>query len=823
MSATRAQPGPPEDGAKPSGEGARPQRGGREEPAGGMGTAGRSDTLEPPEPWCLRETGVDRARLGRAESLFALSNGHLGLRGNLDEGEPRVVSGTYLNGFYESYPLDYGERGFGFAEDGQTVVNAPDGKIIRLVVENEPVDVERGTVEHHERELDLRAGVLRRQLRWRSAYGHRIEVRTKRMVSFLQRSVAAIQYEVEALDEPLWVTLQSILVANQDERSGGEDPRSARAIGDVLDPRLAVGGDRRAVLCHATKRTQLSVASGMDHVLDAPGDCRVSLDVEDDLARVTVSTRIEPGTPLRLTKFLAYHWSSRQTVEWLRDQVDASLEAALAEGWDGLADRQKRFLDDWWERADVELDGDPAVQQALRFALFHLIQAGARIEGRAIAAKGQTGTGYDGHAFWDTEAYVLPVLTYLEPRAVRDALEWRWSTLPQARERAAQLDLPGASLPWRTIHGEECSGYWPAGLAALHVNADVADAVRRYVHVTGDEEFERHQGFDLLVETARLWAGVGWFDRVGTFRINGVTGPDEYSALVDNNVFTNLMAKANLVAAAEVARKHADRAAELGVDEDEIATWERAAQAMYVPYDDALLVHPQDQDFTVHDVWDFAATPAEHYPLLLHYPYFQLYRRQVVKQADLVLALWFRGEAFTDEEKRRDFEYYEAITVRDSSLSACAQAVVAAEVGHLDLAWAYLREAALTDIDDLHHNAQGGLHMASLAGAVLSVTNGLGGFRDGDGIPRFRPRLPDPVRRVAFRLTIRGTRLRVELVPGEARYVVEDGEPLTIEHDGERFEVGADVVARPLPEVPDLDPPPFPAGRGPGCLGPAAD
>ena len=779
------------------------------------------ECLDPPDPWRLVEDGVDRRTLGRWESLFALGNGHLGLRGNLDEGEPRSASGTYLNGFYESYPMEYGERGYGFPEDGQSIVDVPDGKIVRLLVENEPVDVERGVVSHHRRSLDLRSGTLDREMHWSSAYGDSVIVRSRRLVSFVQRSVAAIQFDVEAVGRPLRIALQSNLVANQPTGAAADDPRVGRALGAVLEPRLAVLDGVRTVLAHTTKRTRLSLAAGMDHVIEADGEARVSADVEDDLGRVTVSVRLEPGEHLRVTKFLAYHWSSRQTVHWLRDQVDASLENALAEGWEGLARGQREFLDDWWQRADVELVGDDEIQQALRFALFHVLQAGARIEGRAIAAKGLTGTGYDGHAFWDTETFVLPVLTYLEPRAARDALEWRASTLPLARERARQMSLPGTLLPWRTIHGEECSGYWPAGVAAMHVNADVADAVRRYVQATGDLEFEREYGLPLLVESARLWAGLGSYDPAGAFRISGVTGPDEYSALVDDNLFTNVMAQANLRHAAAAVERHPEAAVELAVTDDEPAAWRRAADAMYVPYDEARDVLAQDDGFLRHGPWNWEATPPEEYPLLLHHPYFELYRRQVVKQADLVLALWYRGDAFTLEQKRRAFDYYEPITVRDSSLSACAQAVVAAEVGHLGLAWDYLREAALTDLDDLHRNAHNGLHMASLAGAVLAAIAGLGGFRDTDAELQFRPRLPSAVERLCFRLTIRGTRLRVTVAPGEARYRVEVGEPLEIVHWDERVTVGEEEQVLPVPDAPELEPPPQPPGREPGVVSPA--
>ena len=769
------------------------------------------------EEWCVHEPELDLEQLARAESVFALSNGHLGLRGNLDEGEPRGISGTYVNGFYESYPLQYGESGYGFAEDGQSVVNVQDGKIIHLMLEDEPVDVLRGEVLAHERRLDFRTGTLDRTMHYRSTYGREVKIRTRRLVSFVQRSVAAIEYEVEAVDRPMRVALQSNLVANAPASEAADDPRKARDLGRVLQPRFARGHELRAILVHATAASELTCAAGMEHVVTTKGHkLHTDVYVEDDTARVTISAELQPGKPLRFVKFMAYHWSSRQSPDFLRDQVAASLANACAEGWDGLLGDQKEFLDDFWHKADVTIEGDPAVQQALRFALFHLLQAGARIEGRAMPAKGLTGPGYDGHAFWDTETFVLPVLTYILPEVVRHALTWRHSLLEMARERSELLGMSGASMPWRTIHGEECSGYWPAGSAALHINGDLADAVRRYVDATGDEAFAAGEGGELLVETARLWLSAGCYDRDSVFRIDGVTGPDEYSALVDNNVFTNLGAQANLRAAAEAVSEHGELAERMDVHHDEVERWRAAAHAMYLPYDDAVGIHPQDQDFLLHRTWDFEATEAAEYPLLLHFPYFQLYRMQVIKQADLVLAMHLYGDAFTPEEKRRNFDYYEGLTVRDSSLSACTQSIVAAEVGHMELAYDYLREAAFVDLHNLHHNTADGLHIASLAGAVLAVTNGLGGMRDSGGVLRFCPRLPRDVGEICFAVRVRGSLMRVRIDSERARYEVEEGDAVTFTHWGEevRAQPGKPVEL-PTAEVEDLPRPAQPAGREP--------
>jgi alpha,alpha-trehalose phosphorylase len=409
--------------------------------------------------------------------------------------------------------------------------------------------------------------------------------------------------------------------------------------------------------------------------------------------------------------------------------------------------------------------------------------------------------------------FVLPVLSYSQPDAVAQALRWRYNTLPMARARAAQLNLRGAVFPWRTIHGEECSSYWPAGTAAFHIGADIAQAVVRYVRATGDSDFERDYGLELLVETARMWRSLGHHDSRGEFRIDGVTGPDEYSAIADNNVYTNLMAQRNLRAAADAAERHPREARVLGVDDEETASWRDAANDMAIPYSEAMGVHEQSEGFTRHEVWDFEASKGR-YPLLLHYPYFDLYRKQVVKQADLVLAMQMCTDAFTPDQKARNFAYYEALTVRDSSLSACTQSVMAAEVGHLDLALDYLAEAALMDLDDLEQNTRDGLHMASLAGACVALVAGVGGLRDHRGGLWFAPRLPPGLSRVAFRLRVRGRRLHVEIRPDAATYTVVEGAPLAVRHHGEELTV-THAVTRPIPPAPRLPRPSQPPGREP--------
>jgi alpha,alpha-trehalose phosphorylase len=782
------------------------------------------------EPWCLTEASLDLDLIAQSESVFALSNGHIGLRGNLDEGEPHGLPGTYLNSLYEDRPLPYAEAGYGFPDTGQTVINVTNGKIIRLLVNDEPFDIRYGTVRSHTRTLDMRAGTLTREVVWTSPAGHTVKVKSVRLVSLTQRAIAAISYSVtpvtfstkapnaeELADapggEPLRVVLMSEIVANEEIPVAAADPRAAAMLAEPLvsEEHNATDGDHpRAVLVHGTRSSKLRLACAMAH--DVTGPEKMSLHVESfpDLGRLIVAAEVPQGEELRLVKYLGYGWSSVRSRPALIDQVSGALAAAELTGWQGLLDEQRKFLESFWEGADVEVDGDVEIQQAVRFGLFHILQAGARAEQRPIPAKGLTGTGYDGHTFWDTEAFVLPVLTYTHPSAAADALRWRAITIDIARAHAAELGLAGAAFAWRTIHGEECSGYWPAGTAAFHINADIAAAVVSYLEATQDELFELEVALPILVETARLWRSLGQHDASGQFRIEGVTGPDEYSAVKDNNLYTNLMAQHNLAAAATLAEKRQVESRELGVTTEEAAAWRDAAEDMYLPYDERLKVHEQHDGFTNYARWDFKNTPEDHYPLLLHYPYFQLYRKQVVKQADVVLAMQLRPDAFTPEQKLRNFNFYESITVRDSSLSPCTQAVMAAEVGHLSLAYDYLAEAAFMDLQDREHNTKDGLHIASLAGAWTALVGGFGGMRVREGSLCFSPKLPPGIVGLSFRLRYRGRIVLVEVRDHAATYSVLVGDPLDITHHGQPAKISDEAITLDLPH-----PRPQPPGRVP--------
>ena len=779
--------------------------------------ARRAPRIEPPEDiypvdeWRLVETRFDEERLAATEALFTTANGYLGMRGTCDEGIPVEHSGTYVNGFHETWPIVYGEEAYGFAKQGQTIVDLPDAKVIRLYVDDEPFHLPTATLEGFERALDMRAGTLDRTLIWAHSSGQRVAITSRRLVSLEHRHLAAIAYDVTLLANDAPVVIVSEVADSQRASPPAGDPRSRQLGCEVLACHVSRAADLRVVLGYSARSSGMTLSCAIDH--EVRTDCPHTGEAQADgpRGRVVFSIDGQVGVPIRLIKYVTYHSSRRPQVGELCQRAERVLDRAVRHGFQDLLDSQRRFLDDFWHRSDIEQSGERRWQQVIRFNLFHMCQATARAEGVGVPAKGLTGPGYEGHYFWDTEIYVLPFLTYTKPRIAQNLLRLRHANLDLARQRAREVNQKGALFPWRTINGSEASAYYAAGTAQYHINADIVYALRKYVDVTGDGEFLRSVGAELLIETARLWADLGFFDRRdGRFRINGVTGPDEYNTVVNNNLYTNLMAREGLWYAAETigALRDADPSRfavvvrETGLDPAEMDEWRRAADRMFLPYDDRSGVHLQDDAFTDKEEWDFDNTPADRYPLLLHYHPLVIYRHRVVKQADVVLAMFLLGHQFSLTQKQRNFVYYDRLTTRDSSLSCSIESIVAAEVGELEKAFTYSIDAGFMDLADVAGNVHDGCHVASMGGFWMTLIYGFAGMRDNGGRITFAPRVPPEFGGLRFPLEIRGQRLEVDLTPARATYVLRGARPLTIGHEGEIVELRPDA-----PVTRDVSPP----------------
>jgi len=759
--------------------------------------------IYPIDEWKITEKRFHPEFLGQMETLFALSNGYLGMRGTFEEGTPSIDLGNFVNGFYESWPIIYGEEAFGFAKTGQTIVNLPDLKIIRLFVDDEPFFLPTADLKHYERVLDMQSGTLRREILWQMASGILVSIKTERLVSFEHRHLAAISYEVTVLNKRSPVVISSEIVHHKTVRGSDGDPRHTRLFKEkVLKPEHQSAEECRMMLGFQTRSSGMRLACGVDH--DIAGQCPYTCksELSETQGKMVFAFDAQPEAPVRLTKYMTYHTSRSAPVRDLIDRAERTLARGKENGFDALLTSQRNFLGEFWRQSDVRFESDPQQakrpaaewQQAIHWNLFQLFQASVRAEGVGIPAKGLTGEGYEGHYFWDIEIYVLPFLIYTAPRIARNLLKFRHSMLPAARRRAREVNLKGALFPWRTIAGDEASAYYAAGTAQYHINADIVYALKKYVEVTGDLDFLLREGAEMLVETARMWRDLGFFSpsKEGKFCIHAVTGPDEYNTVVDNNAFTNLMARENLRYAsrtvARLRRDHPPLYRELqdktGLEDEEIGQWEAAAENMYIPYHDELGIHPQDDSFLDKKEWDFEGTPLDKYPLLLHYHPLVIYRHRVIKQADLLLAMFLLGSEFSPEQKQRNFDFYDRLTTGDSSLSVGIQSIVAAEVGDLQKAAEYAGYAVLMDLADVGGNVSHGCHIASIGATWMVLVYGFAGMRDYGGRISFMPRLPPRCTRLHFFLRIRSRLLEVEIRPEAATYVLAEGKDLTIQHAG---------------------------------------
>lgn len=752
--------------------------------------------------WFLRRSGLDPARMAAEESLFALANGSLGVRGDPEDGDS-ATGGCFLAGVYETVPIHYHEKLPGFAASTDTRVPVADGRPIRVWLNGVPVGA-NAQWDEFERVLDLRNGCLRRRSRLRTAHGS-VRIDSERVLD-LERDVLAMRFVVTSIDFAGELELQSQVLASRSPAKQGDDPRIG--ISGLPEQEVLETGANADIL-HLVQRT------GDGRILSAciarhrcEGDAQCSGRAGVRAAESRFHARLQPGQAVVLEKFVA--WScGASAVDPVRNEADMLARKAAVEGFAALAARTAQAVQAFWQRAELQVDDEADTALALRFNLFHLFQSASRSAAHGTAAKGLTGEGYEGHCFWDTEAFVLPVMVFTAPQIARSMLLYRHRTLNAARANARALNHPrGALYAWRTIAGRECSAHYPSGSAAYHINAAVAYAIGLYLDATGDTDFLEQAGAEMLFETARIWLQAGHFDplRGGAFCIHGVTGPDEYTALVDNNFYTNRMAQRHLQRAGwawdELARTHPQTheklAAALQLDADEVASWRRAAAAMWLPVDERLGVFPQDDTFLHKPRWDFVANASEHALLLDRHP-LTLYRHQVCKQADLVMALALAGDGLDAAAKRRSFDYYEAITTHDSTLSAAIHSIVASELRLLDKAARYFDECARVDLDDLHGNTHHGVHMAAMAGSWLALAWGYAGLRVIDGKLHFAPVLPPGWRGYAFALCWRGRHLRVDVDTQGVRYALGEGEPMQIHHRATPLKLQQEQpVAQPL-------------------------
>ena len=748
--------------------------------------------------WKWRAEGIDPQAAKREESLFTLADGMLGWRGNYEEGaapDYPTIRGCYLNGFFEQERIRYGEIAYGYAENSQTMLNVTDGQAITLKCNGKELRFGPQDTLRSARELDLREGLLRRETVYRIPGGGELTLRARRLVSLRRPGVAAIRWELSA-DTACALELAPLINGDVTNRIVTDDPRVGSGLqGRVLSqPEQWMTDDETRpgwTFLQRTEKSGLALACSM--LCESPG-LEAAIWYQEWQAGAIYDISLTPGQTVTLTKVCAYAWDRAEQGQACADATELAAAQALEAGFDALAAEQRQALDAFWDSVGLDIQGDDALLLGMRFNLFHLYQAAGRDGRTNVCAKGLTGEGYEGHYFWDTETYMLPFFDSTQPQIARKLLEYRYSILPLARQRAREMGHPvGALYPWRTIDGHEASAYYPAGTAQVHINADIAMAVRRYVNCTGDTAFLAEMGAEMLAEISRLYYDLGFYDesKGGAFCICGVTGPDEYNALVDNNTYTNLMAAETMLYASQVIRALPEEARagltqRIGLRMDELDRWQDAAEKIYVPRDEGSPLIWQDDAFGSRVPWPLDTIPKENFPLLLHYHPLVIYRHRVCKQADLIMAMLLLPHRFTEEEKRVAFDYYDRVTTHDSSLSHAAFSALASRIGNMDKAYAYFRDSAVLDLEDTHGNTADGLHMANMAGSWFCLVNGFGGLDTDGGLLSLSPVLPAQWSGYTFRVAWQGTTVEVRVSREGTEYRHISGPKITFVADGEK-------------------------------------
>ncbi|MDR2314208.1 MAG: family 65 glycosyl hydrolase [Spirochaetaceae bacterium] len=716
------------------------------------------------------------------ETIFHNANGYLGVRSNFEEGYPEGIEsirGSYINGVYDFAGMKQAEKLYGLVEEKQTMLNVADTQGIKLFLGGEEFSLFTGRLLKGERILDMKKGYTARRMLWRSPRGKEVEILIRRVASFTRLPLFLIDYSVTALNFQGNLRFVSTHRGDIKNYSKSGDPRvAAESFRHLLPVRGRTEGAASFITSEASK-SGILVCTAVDHVIEGGKAITLSTEASPGGAKTQIGGALGKGKTLRLLKYSIFTDSLRR--EDCEEAAGEELRRAVEAGADDIYRSQEEYLEEFWESAFLEIDGDEKLSDAVKYNMYQLLQSAGRDDKGSIAAKGLSGEGYEGHFFWDTEMYIEPFFALTRSAICRNLISYRYAILDEARKNARILGhKKGALFPWRTIMGRECSGYFPAGTAQYHINGDVAWSVVSYYLATEDFAFIAEKGAEIVFECARLWIDTGSWSQ-GTFQIHGVTGPDEYTCMVNNNYFTNLSAKFNLHWAVRFYHMLADSgwinplAARIGLVPEEIQTFSRAEKAMYIPYDAELGINPQDDSFLSKKKWDLANTPKEDFPLLLHYHPLHLYRHQVCKQADTVLAHFIFEDQQDPQTIQRSFLYYEKITTHDSSLSTCIFSIVASKLGYREKAYRYFGDSAMLDLYNTHGNTMDGIHTANMGGVWMAIVYGFAGLRIGEKGLSFDPDIPDPWRGYRFRICYRGSRIQAAITFSSATFTLLSG------------------------------------------------
>ncbi len=756
-----------------------------------------------PDAWSIIEEGFDAERVKSSESLMSIGNGAMGQRANFEEhysGE--TFQGSYIAGVYYPDKTRVGWWKNGYPEYFAKVLNAPNWIGIDVTINGEQLDLAKCTkVENFRRELNMKEGWLSRSFNATLQNSAEIKVETKRFLSMDMDEVGVIQYNISVLNSDAEISFSPYL----DNGITNEDTNWDDKFWDILK----VGHDgEQAFITSRTMKTHFNVCTAMQCQISLNADVldvQKSVEEASDKIIFNYSQKINQGDTLSLTKFGGYTVDRNHNKDELISVAKRTLKKAVDLGFDALLQEQKEAWAKIWSMSDITIEGDISAQQGIRFNIFHLNQTySGKDASLNIGPKGFTGEKYGGSTYWDTEAYCIPFYMATKDQEVaRNLLAYRHNHLEKAIENAEKLGFSGgaALYPMVTMNGEECHNEWEITFEEIHRNGAIAFAIFNYYRFTGDFSYIPEKGLEVLIGISRFWQQRATFSKAkDKYVILGVTGPNEYENNINNNFYTNYIAKwcidYTLKTITKVKEGFPDDYARVKgktkITDNELDLWRKVANNMYFPFDKERNIYLQQDGFLDKDLITVADLPKTQRPINQKWSWDRILRSPYIKQADTLQGFYFFEDHFSTEELKRHFDFYEPFTVHESSLSPCVHSIQAAKLDRMDQAYTFYLRTSRLDLDDYNKEVEEGLHITSMAGTWMSIVEGFGGMRVKNDMLSFEPKIPKQWDAYSFKINFRNQILKINVSKAKTQFQLEGDTEISILVNGKAVSVGPD-------------------------------
>lgn len=742
--------------------------------------------------WQIIEEGFDPHYNKISESVFSIGNGRMGQRANFEEEySGDTLRGSYVAGVYYPDKTRVGWWKNGYPEYFAKVLNAPNWIGIHISVENQKLDLAKNKVEDFRRVLDMKTGLLIRSFVATLGDGKKIRVESRRFCSMANGETGAIRYAFTPLNFSAKTMLSVYVDADVVNKDSNYDEKFWEEVSKEAS-------DGKAIVTAQTKKTFFHVTTGMRYTVESErkkiNADRINIEQREKFAGNVLQFDVNEGKEVVIYKYAAVLSSENHPKDKLVEAASKVLDEAVSKGFEKLFEEHAKVWAHKWEECDITIEGDIAAQQGIRFNIFQLTQTYTGEDERLnIGPKGFTGEKYGGSTYWDTEAYCLPFyLGTAEQKVARNLLVYRHKHLQRAIENAGKLGFKdGAALyPMVTMNGEECHNEWEITFEEIHRNGAIAFAIFDYIRYTGDEDYLSEYGLEVLIGISRFWAQrVNWSVEKTKYVMLGVTGPNEYENNVNNNWYTNYIAtwtlKYTQEAISYVKKAAPKRFEEISAtvklkEKEETSKWKEIVEKMYFPHDDKRNIFLQQDGFLDKELHRVSDLKPEDRPLNQKWSWDRILRSCFIKQADVLQGLYLFEDDFDIETIRRNFDFYEPMTVHESSLSPCVHVILGSRLGYKSTAYElYLRTARL-DLDDYNNDTEDGCHITSMAGTWMSVVKGFGGMKVKDGKLNFSPFIPDQWKSYSFRIEFRNRVIKVKISKDSVDTVLESGDPIEI-------------------------------------------